>query len=454
MALKKKGDEGSADPKKRRRVGFASIDSGVEASECIKVFLVKNQDEVGAPSSTCIDPVDLNQFFGEDGKIYGYKNLKGGKGITDLKPALQNIFGESLLEKEEFLQTFSRECYYLRNITSNGTVICTDTFKEEGHASDTHLDAESPTVEIVRMKLHNEPAGLLYSRLVPLVLLLVDGGSPVDVTDPKWEIFLVVKKIPASSTNCIYQLLGFATVYRFYHYPDSSRLRISQILVLPPYQNQGHGRHLLEAVNSVASSENVYDITVEEPSEYLQYLRIFIDTLRLQSFEPTKLAVNTVISFLKEVNLSKRAQKSKMGPPSGLIEIARQKLKINKKQFLRSWEVLVYLNLDPQNPRCMQNFRTCIEDRIKGEILDKGAESNGKRLIEVPTEYDNDISFVMVWSQDGVEGDSLEGEVGGDRKAQEQQLNELVEKEMEDIAEIAKKVSSFCKSDEKQMGQC
>lgn len=31
---------------------------------------------MGDRSSFCIDPVDLNQLFGEDGKIYGYKGLK------------------------------------------------------------------------------------------------------------------------------------------------------------------------------------------------------------------------------------------------------------------------------------------------------------------------------------------------------------------------------------------
>lgn len=37
---------------------------------------VKSQDEVGTTNSFCINPIDLNSFFGDDGKIYGYKNLK------------------------------------------------------------------------------------------------------------------------------------------------------------------------------------------------------------------------------------------------------------------------------------------------------------------------------------------------------------------------------------------
>ena len=38
--------------------------------------LVSSKEEVDAPDSYCIQPVDLNHFFEEDGKIYGYQGLK------------------------------------------------------------------------------------------------------------------------------------------------------------------------------------------------------------------------------------------------------------------------------------------------------------------------------------------------------------------------------------------
>jgi GNAT superfamily N-acetyltransferase len=50
-----------------------------------------------------------------------------------------------------------------------------------------------------------------------------------------------------------------------------------QILVLPPYQGEGHGLRLLEAINYIAQSENIYDVTIEDPSDYLQYVRSSID---------------------------------------------------------------------------------------------------------------------------------------------------------------------------------
>lgn len=56
--------------------------------------------------------------------------------------------------------------------------------------------------------------------------------------------------------------VGLATVYKFYCYPDRTRLRVSQVLVPPPHQGKGIGRALLEAVYSIADSGNALDITV------------------------------------------------------------------------------------------------------------------------------------------------------------------------------------------------
>ena len=38
-----------------------------------------------------------------------------------------------------------------------------------------------------------------------------------------------------------YSIVGYTTVYGFYAYPDKTRARVSQMLILPPYQRKGHG---------------------------------------------------------------------------------------------------------------------------------------------------------------------------------------------------------------------
>lgn len=52
------------------------------------------------------------------------------------------------------------------------------------------------------------------------------GSNPIDVTDPSWEIYILVQKGQEDSSI---QLLGFAAVYRFNRYPDSTRLRLGQV---------------------------------------------------------------------------------------------------------------------------------------------------------------------------------------------------------------------------------
>lgn len=37
---------------------------------------MSSKDEVDSPNSYQIEPVDLNTFFEDDGKIYGYNGLK------------------------------------------------------------------------------------------------------------------------------------------------------------------------------------------------------------------------------------------------------------------------------------------------------------------------------------------------------------------------------------------
>jgi hypothetical protein len=37
---------------------------------------VKHEEEVGSTNCLQMEPIDLNHFFGEDGKIYGYNGLQ------------------------------------------------------------------------------------------------------------------------------------------------------------------------------------------------------------------------------------------------------------------------------------------------------------------------------------------------------------------------------------------
>ncbi|KAM5547478.1 histone acetyltransferase type B catalytic subunit [Rosa sericea] len=437
------------EPKKRRRVGFSSVDAGVEAKDCIKIYLVSSKEEVGASNSFCIDPVDLNNFFEEDGKIYGYKGLKitiwvssisfdayadiafestadGGKGITDLKSALEKVFGETLVDsQEQFLQTFSTQRNFIRSIISNGEVL-------------QHKASSTSDVEVIRMVVGKTAAGPLYSRLIPLVFLLVDGASPIDVLDPSWELYLLVEKKTDEQGDIYNILLGFTALYRFYHYPDSSRLRLSQILVLPPYQHKGYGRYILEVLNHVAVSEDIYDFTVEEPLDYFQHVRTCVDVLRLQKLDSVRNAVNLAVSNLTRGKLSKKTSIPRLMPTTRVIEDVRKSLKINKKQFLQCWEVFIYLGLDPVD-KYMEDFVSIVSNRMKEDLIGKESGTGGKQVIEVPSEYIPEMSFVMFKSNAGEATSTVQ--VDENQPNQEEQLQQLVDERVNEIKSIAEKVS-------------
>lgn len=55
------------------------------------------------------------------------------------------------------------------------------------------------------------------------------GSSPIDITDPKWELYLLIQKKIDEQGEAQCRLIGFTAVYRFFHYPDGSRLRLSQV---------------------------------------------------------------------------------------------------------------------------------------------------------------------------------------------------------------------------------
>ncbi|RAL37151.1 hypothetical protein DM860_004073 [Cuscuta australis] len=442
----------SSDPKKRRRVGFSKIDAGVEAGDCISIYLVSKQEEVGSTSSFQLETVDLNTFFDDDGRIFGYQSLKitiwvntisfhayadisfessydGGRGITDLKPALQNIFGENLVEeKDVFLQTFKAERHYIKSLVSNAESLQYETSNEDQAVS--HAKA---------FRIVGEPLGIFYCRLVPLVLLLVEGSNPIDVNDPRWEIYLSVKSSNPEEDDHI-QLLGFAAVYRFHHYPDGARLRLGQILVLPQYQHKGYGCNLIKVLNSVATCENVYDLTVEEPDDSFQHVRTCIDIERLLAFDPVKCALDSDVSRLKhEGNASKRSVGDvfRLRPPAKVVEDVRKALKINKRQLMQCWEILIYLHLDPTVAKHMDVYRAVIADRVKGDFIGRDSQVSGKRIVDVPTEYDEDTSFVMFKSHvGGIEKDEKQDNL-------EEQLEKLLDERMKQIKSTAEKVSAI-----------
>lgn len=134
----------------------------------------------------------------------------------------------------------------------------------------------------------------------------------------RWTVFFLYhKKPPAASffeKASSYVFMGFSTVYRYYVYtpitppqsPNGDRIvpeftvpvdgvsfntlpcrsRISQFLILPPFQSGGKGSLFYNAIfDYLSDDEYTREITVEDPNEAFDDLRDINDLARLRKDE-------------------------------------------------------------------------------------------------------------------------------------------------------------------------
>lgn len=101
-------------------------------------------------------------------------------------------------------------------------------------------------------------------------------------------IEVLLTKISYETTEDDYCLRGYCTVYKYYKWDklihDGIRARISQFVILPPFQHQGHGSQLYNAiVSTFLKNPKILDFTVEDASEAFDSLRDHCDYKRLLS---------------------------------------------------------------------------------------------------------------------------------------------------------------------------
>lgn len=89
-----------------------------------------------------------------------------------------------------------------------------------------------------------------HERLQAWIMFYIDAASFIDIDDDSWRMFLMFEK-EGGPGNETYSIVGYITIYQYYAYSreiNKTRPRISQMLVLPPYQRRGLGSQLLETV--------------------------------------------------------------------------------------------------------------------------------------------------------------------------------------------------------------
>lgn len=123
------------------------------------------------------------------------------------------------------------------------------------------------------MTHQDQGAGELLSRAEKIAMWYIETASSIDFKDDKWEVVYIIKRVGDQKI-----FVGYCTLYTFHNPFLGSKIRICQVLILPPFQGKGFGRKLLLFIyNLVYSRSHISEITVEDPAEGFQNLRDLVD---------------------------------------------------------------------------------------------------------------------------------------------------------------------------------
>uniref|UniRef100_A0A146LDP9 Histone acetyltransferase type B catalytic subunit n=1 Tax=Lygus hesperus TaxID=30085 RepID=A0A146LDP9_LYGHE len=319
---------------------------------------LRTEDPTSLDDPKVFHPAMSHQIFGEDEKIYGYKNLKisiyysaahlniyVGVKHDETAPTCSPPNIEKLLfEKYETPYTSNLD-EYEKNLDKEisfkppGTML--KSFKLEGHVEPTS------NFEIYYCTSQTPEWLDYHTRVQTFILWFIDAASYIQVDD-HWKFFTLYEKyISPVSKEPQYAFVGFTTVYEYYAYPANIRPRISQMLILPPFQKQGLGAILLNSIYEHYSTvKEVLDITVEDPSNDFQYTRDYVDCCHCRKLS----------SFSKEMLMGRYSDV--------MAKEARANFKINKKQARRVYEILRLYYTNRNNEKEFTAYRLCVKKRL------------------------------------------------------------------------------------------
>lgn len=254
--------------------------------------------------------------------------------------------------------------------------------------------------EIWKSPMADPAARKIWANMKILVLLFIDGATTEGLDDEetldRWSLYFLYEVESSGIPTTPYVLAGFATTYRTWIFPTfkiarhtgmlpspppessngtaekytpprltqdpqtfqftsqlnrletPSRERISQFLVLPPYQNRSLGSRLYTFIFAdLAAKPYIYEIPIEDPSESFDSMRDHCDITHLRSH--ASFSSLTITSSLPPALLQKSSPIPRdliLG--SGIdLEALRLTTKIVPRQFYRMLELHTLSTIPP-----------------------------------------------------------------------------------------------------------
>ena len=350
----------------------------MDANEAVQVSLVQP-----GPSDKLITRHNFHPKFtypivGEAEQIFGYRGLH-----IDIRFASHNLSSNIQISCNKKFETVGTTSAL--DLNKKFREFLPPTAFEQGYDARMQNDADAsgwtPPGECVKTytrggenyevwagSLLDMPMRTLVDNIQILIVFFIEGGQfinleDVDWTLDRWRVYLTYQKAskPPTPSASPYSFVGYATTYRFYKFQKpskghkvvsfpfsdsitpkslSSRLRISQFLITPPYQSSGHGSALYQAIYDEAMADStIMELTVEDPSEEFDRLRDMNDfeTLRRQ-FNDAGIKIDSSPFANLDRGRLKRIPTSELLPLHQLQAI-RAKNKIASRQFARLVEM-------------------------------------------------------------------------------------------------------------------
>lgn len=321
----------------------------LDALEVVEFKLIRRKQDL-EDDSLVFHPLMAHQIFGESESIFGYKDLRvrilytaGPLHIyigTEYSSRVNEISGGDIKADNVVLtiaEKLPEGCFFINMDEFLKTLDKADKFQPFGEKLSEHqvTDAQGKErlFEIYHCDYKVQAFLKFFSRLQTFILWFVDAASYIDIDDTQWSFFVCYEKYKNDNGDYQYATTGYTTVYEYYAYPQHIRPRISQVLVLPPFQKLGIGTSFVETIyKHYQSQKNVVDMTVEDPSDDFQRLRNFVDARLCKGLK----------SFGRDA--------IKKGFNKEMIREARETFKLNPRQCRRVYEILrlCYTNLNDE----------------------------------------------------------------------------------------------------------
>ncbi|KAJ2803831.1 histone acetyltransferase 1 [Coemansia guatemalensis] len=219
-----------------------------------------------------------------------------------------------------------------------------------------------------------------HQRMQTMVLFFIEGAQFIDSGDERWRVYTLFERLDLGGTVS-YSLVGFCTMYRFYHWPDQWRARISQFLILPPFQGHGHGSALYRHIYSAVLADPEYaDLTVEDPSEAFDDMRdrndmrYLLDHGAFDAIGSAPVDSKTVLELQHRFKLSKRQMTRclemgllrKIGASGAALtqsdEFKRYSLFVKRRIYAQNTDLLQDLDDDEKKKKVAESFAAVVDD--------------------------------------------------------------------------------------------